>query len=55
MFNIRSIAGELRVVFETDTVTRILRRATPTDHEKLDHANAGLFELKKRTLPRAVK
>jgi hypothetical protein len=50
MFNIRSVAGELRVVFETETVTRFLRLATPTDLDNLDQANAGLVQMKKITL-----
>ena len=53
MFNIRSICGELRVVFETETVTRFLRLATPTDLDNLDQANAGLVEMRKRTVVRA--
>jgi hypothetical protein len=53
MFNIRSVSGELRVVFEDANVTRILRLATPTDLDNLDQANSGLVEMRKRTVVRA--
>jgi hypothetical protein len=54
MFNIRSIAGELRVVLEDANVTRILRRATPTDVRNLADANTALSSMQKRGLSRKV-